>query len=235
MFTIYSVVIRKTGKVKQALPVLTKSKILRTLVLDLPTVSERNRVRSQEWEMNYLYITQNKNAAQYAISLDEIFLTLYGFSKRKKLTSSITGKDVPGVVYRISVTPEQHDAVRDILCDFLMESHKYRYRLRRGYENFSSAEFITYILDRAGIINFDDSINGIAEEDLEGLAEFDAVDTIYEGDLKKYVAEKRYESEGSLSNIRHLNTVKKNKKVVEHGTAQYEYVPHEMQELMTAD
>lgn len=191
--------------------------------------------------MDYLYITLNKNASQYAISLDEIFLTLYGFSKKKKIavpgklmkkksydpSKTPAGREIPGLVYRIEVTSDQHDAVRDILCDFLMESHKYRYRLRGGEGNFSSAEFVAYILEKAGIMNFDDSVNGIAEEDLATLACFDGVDVVYEGDLKKYVAEH--------SNVRHLHTVKKDKKVVEHGTAQYEYVPDKMKELMTAD
>lgn len=199
--------------------------------------------------MNHLYITYNINASQYAISLDEIFMTLYGFGKKRKITSPrkgfkkesydstaiLTEKGVPGVVYRIEVSAEQHDAVRDILCDFLMEYQRQRLSLRRDERDFSSAEFIAYILDQAGIINFEGSENGIADEDLSHITDFDNVNVIYEGDLKKYVADKKERSEAEHSNIRHLHSIKKNKEVMEHGTAQYEYVPNKMKVLVTAD
>jgi hypothetical protein len=154
--------------------------------------------------MDYLYITLNKATARYSISLDEIFLTLYGFNKKRKISlrdkklrkqncsPSIIPmvKDILGVVYRVKVTKQQHDDVRDILCDFLLDSRGDRHGICRETGDLTSAEFIAYILDRADIISFEDSANGIAEEDLLGLAVFDQVDVVYEGNLKQYCPEK---------------------------------------------
>lgn len=208
-------------------------------------MKKRVKEQDKEHKMDYLYITLNKNTSQYAISLDDIFLTLYGFAKKKNISSrkkfkmksyesamALAGRETQGIVYRVAVSDEQHDTVRDILCDFLMDS---RYRTNKIDMNFTSAEFVTYILDNAGIISFEDSKNGIAEEDLSHLTDFDTVDIFYEGDLKKYVAEKRHRPRTTDSNIRHLYAIKKNEEVMEHSTAQYEYVPNQMQKLVTAD
>ena len=199
--------------------------------------------------MEYLYITLNKSASQYAISLDEIFLTLYGFTKKKNIVSShrrfrkesyesaaiSSNKEIPGTVYRISVSERQHDMVRDILCDFLMEDHKYRNSIHKYGKEFTSAEFVEYILEKAEIIDFADSANGIAKEDLMGLSQIDNVDVIYEGDLKKYVEAKKQDKNSDNSNIRHLHSIKKNRKPINHGIGRYEYVPNQMQEVVTAD
>lgn len=186
--------------------------------------------------MPYLYISLNKSASQYAISLDDVFMTLYGCGRKKTWignsdnlkkgsyvgAGNLIRKEIPGIVYRIKVTQFQHDKVRDILCDFLIYSHKYRYRFKRGEYNFTSAEFIAYILIESGIVNLN-STEDITGDNLTALSDVSYADVVYEGDLRNYEIKR-----GSNGNSRLLDRVKENKKVMEHGTAQYEYVPHEV-------
>lgn len=169
--------------------------------------------------MNYLYITLSNRGSEYAISLDEILITLYGFRKKGLTRPSTLSKESMGIVYRVEVTQEQHENVRNILCDLLMSSHMERFKFKKTQYNFSSEEFVSYILLNAGITE-------------------PKYEIIFEGDLKQYVHEvKSHPSANGSSESRPklLNRIKKNKEVVEDGAAQYEYVPYKMKELVAAD
>lgn len=172
--------------------------------------------------MEYLYITLNRQATQYAISLDEILVTLYGLGKRSISRPKLTSRESLGIVYRVQVTPEQHENVRNILCDFLMDSHVDKLRFKKAVEEFCSEDFVKHILKRAGVTE-------------------PKYEVIFQGDLKEYVAEaqevkhKSTETQNVNSNIKKLNRIEENEKVMKDGTAQYEYVPHKMEKLVAAD
>lgn len=169
--------------------------------------------------MNYLYITLSSRGSEYAISLDEILITLYGFKKKGLTRPGSIIRDNIGIVYRVEVTREQHENVRNIMCDLLMSSHMERFKFRKTQYNFPSEDFVSHILINAGITE-------------------PKYEVIFQGDLKKYIQEVKVNSSSHTSEESRqgfLNRVKQHKKVVKDGTAEYEYVPYKMQEFAAAD
>lgn len=108
-----------------------------------------------------------------AIALDEDLKEMYSFARSEQygyLTARlvhettdrylVNAKDIPIKVYRVPVTKEQHDWVRNTIHE-IMDDPSYRYNLISvltypifggfsTYKAFSCAEFVAYVLQQLG-------------------------------------------------------------------------------------
>jgi hypothetical protein len=102
---------------------------------------------------------------------------------------------VPGVVLEVPVTPEQHEAIRVRITEFLLDSHAFSYNVRglvgarfgRGHEaedRFFCSEFVYHVLHGAGVCDL-----GVERWQVRPQTLLDLPGrVVFRGDLKDYVA-----------------------------------------------
>ncbi len=105
---------------------------------------------------------------------------------------------VPGVVLAVPVTPEQHEAIRVRITEFLLDSHAFSYNVRglvgarfgRGHEaedRFFCSEFVYHVLHGAGVCDL-----GVERWQVRPQTLLDLPGrVVFRGDLKDYVAAHR--------------------------------------------
>ncbi len=152
-----------------------------------------------------IHTIKNDNYTHAAISLDENLEQMYSFGRKFTFNPFIgvfrkeeidkgayrVSPTVPSVIIEIQVSKEQYEKVKEILECFIANSSHYKYNyigllhnlLQKSvcYENkFLCSEFVYYILNESGIVDFNKSRNLVRPENflnVEGKI-------IFEGDLK---------------------------------------------------
>ncbi|MGL5414827.1 MAG: hypothetical protein ACRDAU_04105 [Clostridium sp.] len=143
-----------------------------------------------------------------AISLDKELNEMYGFSrkytynpfigvfKKENVTKGLYKhqKVLPGIILEIEVTKEQYIEFKTIIDEFIINSYRYKYNSKgliyvllnkeMSEENkFLCSEFVYYILNQCGIVEWNMAANLIRPQQLLNLPGR----IIYEGDLKEIV------------------------------------------------
>ncbi|WP_297632579.1 hypothetical protein [uncultured Clostridium sp.] len=141
-----------------------------------------------------------------AISLDKELNEMYGFSrkytynpfigvfKKENVTKGLYKhqKVLPGSIIEIEVTKEQYIKFKTIIDEFIINSYRYKYNPKgliyvllnkeMSVENkFLCSEFVYYILNQCGIVEWDMPANLIRPQQLLNLPGR----IVYEGDLKE--------------------------------------------------
>lgn len=153
------------------------------------------------------FITRDKYT-HAAISLDRELNEMYGFSrkytynpfigifKKENVTKGLYKhqKILPGIIIEMTVTKEQYTKFKTIIDEFTINSYRYKYNSKgliyvllnkeMSAENkFLCSEFVYYILNQCGIIEWNIPANLIRPQQLVNLPGR----IIYEGDLKEIV------------------------------------------------
>jgi hypothetical protein len=141
-----------------------------------------------------------------ALSLDKDLEQMYSFGRRSTYNPFIgrfkhedlndgiykISKTLPGVVLEIEVPKDQYEQARNLLNDFIENSHRYKYNYRGlifsmlnrpvQYDyRFLCSEFVYYILRESGITDFNVSGNLVRPQNFLNLD----CRIIYKGDLKE--------------------------------------------------
>lgn len=141
-----------------------------------------------------------------ALALDKDLNTMYSFGRkyvfnpflgrfrRERLDEGIYKfhKVLPGAVLEIEVTKEQHEKAISLLNQFINNSHIYKYNYKGLFHSllkkeacadnrFLCSEFVYYVLNESGILDFHVSRNLVRPQDFLSLADR----LIYQGDLKQ--------------------------------------------------
>ena len=179
-------------------------------------------------EKHYLYIVltrtttvisrlikfiKNDEYTHAAISLDKELNSMYGFGRKythnpfigvfrkEELNKGVykSHKNLPGKIIEIEVNKEQYEDAKDLLNEFINNSHKYKYNYRglidgilnkeACYENrFLCSEFVYHILKECNILDLKMSRNLVRPQNLINIEG----NTILEGNLKTIEKQNNY-------------------------------------------
>ncbi|GAA0121613.1 MAG: hypothetical protein KID00_01970 [Clostridium argentinense] len=143
-----------------------------------------------------------------SIALDPELSEMYSFGRKKPRNPFIGGfikekiddgvykrfYNTECIVYSMDVTFEQYEKVKEIIKEFEKEQDKYRYNflgvlavvfkmsLDRKYHYFCS-QFVSEVLERSGIFNFDREFTMIKPSDIQKL---ENLNVVYRGLLRDY-------------------------------------------------
>ncbi|MBZ2174255.1 hypothetical protein K8M07_03235 [Schnuerera sp. xch1] len=140
-----------------------------------------------------------------AISLDKELKHMYGFGRKRTYNPIIGGfkheninkgayrfcRRLPGIIIELEVSKKQYEKVKKLLNHFISNSNNYKYNYKglfynvfnkEGYcgNRFLCSEFVYYILNESGIVDFHKSRNLIRPQNLLHLEG----NIVYKGDLK---------------------------------------------------
>ena len=118
-----------------------------------------------------------------------------GFTK-ENITDGVFGMyaSVPCVIYKIPVTREQYMRFNNLINKFDNNKKLYKYNLFgfvtmifnipiKPKHSFMCSQFVAYILQEAGIINFNKRLSLVKPDDFRHM---DNLQLIYSGDIKEY-------------------------------------------------
>lgn len=155
---------------------------------------------------NLIHIVTNDQYTHAAISLDKELNNMYSFARRNTYNPFVGrfrredinegvykfNENLPGTIIELEVSKEQYEKTKTLLEGFINNSDLYKYNYRGLIYNllnkpvttenrFLCSEFVYYILNESGIIDFNISRNLVKPQD------FLKVDgkIVYQGNLRE--------------------------------------------------
>ena len=130
----------------------------------------------------------------YGFARKYTYNPLIGVFKKEDINDGLYKhqKELPGLIIEIEVSKEQYKKLKNLLCEFISNSDRYKYNTRGlfytllnkevNFENrFLCSEFVYYILKESKIIDWDISPNLVRPQHLINLHG----KIVYIGNLKK--------------------------------------------------
>jgi hypothetical protein len=155
---------------------------------------------------NLIHILKNDEFTHAAISLDKELNYMYSFGRRKTYNPFIGRfrkedinegvykycENLPGTIIEVEVSKEQYEKAKILLENFINNSDLYKYNYRGLIYNllnksvcienrFLCSEFVYYILNESGIVDFNISRNLVRPQSLLNING----NIIYKGNLKE--------------------------------------------------
>lgn len=152
-----------------------------------------------------IHVIKNDEYTHAAISLDKDLNQMYSFGRRKTYNPFIgrfRKEDLnegiyklcdilPGAVIEIEVNKQQYKRAKELIEKFILNKHLYKYNYKGivhslinkpviSDNRFLCSEFVYYILNESGIVDFKLSRNLVRPQDLLNIDG----NIIYEGNLK---------------------------------------------------
>jgi len=170
---------------------------------------------------------KNDEYTHASIALDRDLRNMYSFG-RKYLYYPFVGvfkvenkdegvyrlqKKVPCVVLEVEVTQQQYEKAQSIISHFVASGYLYKYNYKGLLYNllnieaysenrFLCSEFVYYVLNQSGVVNFNIPRNLVRPESLLNIKS----SIMYKGDLKTFGQESKWFKEGT-AHIRRLNPI----------------------------
>jgi len=148
-----------------------------------------------------------------AIAVDKDLQTLYGFGRKSDHNPIISGfrrenyndkyfskfKTLPGFILEKEVTDEQFEKIIGIMDHFNSNQNDYHYSFKKLFSNaidkisdsengFICSEFVAYVLQESGVINFSLPLSLIRPQILFKELIRNRAIAVYRGDIRKYRA-----------------------------------------------
>ena len=143
-----------------------------------------------------------------SLSLDEALENMYSFGRKHPpfaLPSGFVHENiqtglfgmldyVPCQIYRLAVTDEQYEKVKNLVSSFIKIADEYKFNVigfapmafNKKYQrekHFMCSQFVAFVLSKCGIIQFDKDYSLVRPDDIRTRQE---LALIYEGNLKQY-------------------------------------------------